>query len=140
MVKNLPAMQEAWVRSQGWEDSPGKGNGNPLQYSCLENSTDRGAWQAYSPWDCKESDMTEWLTLVMILVMILVILVMILNDIQCCNHCLGFGFLLFFPCGSIMFSFIRRIGDREMNKVETVAVLVELISTGSWETMDKSNK
>ena len=26
--------------------SPGKGNGNPLQYSCLENSMDRGAWQA----------------------------------------------------------------------------------------------
>ena len=26
--------------------SPGEGNGNPLQYSCLENSTDRGAWQA----------------------------------------------------------------------------------------------
>ena len=26
--------------------SPGEGNGNPLQYSCLENSTDRGAWWA----------------------------------------------------------------------------------------------
>ena len=26
--------------------SPGKGNGNPLQYSCLENPTDRGAWWA----------------------------------------------------------------------------------------------
>ena len=26
--------------------SPGEGNGNPLQYSCLENSTDRGVWQA----------------------------------------------------------------------------------------------
>ena len=32
---------------------PGKGNGNPLQYSCLENSMDRGA---YSQWDRKESD------------------------------------------------------------------------------------
>ena len=28
----------------GWERSPGEGNGNPLQYSCLENSMDRGAW------------------------------------------------------------------------------------------------
>ena len=28
----------------GWEKSPGEGNGNPLQYSCLENPTDRGAW------------------------------------------------------------------------------------------------
>ena len=30
----------------GWGRSPGVGNGNPLQYSCLENSMDRGAWQA----------------------------------------------------------------------------------------------
>ena len=29
----------------GWGRSPGEGNGNPLQYSCLENPTDRGAWQ-----------------------------------------------------------------------------------------------
>ena len=36
--------------------SPGEGNGNPLQYSCLENSIDWGAWLGYSPWCCKESD------------------------------------------------------------------------------------
>ena len=30
----------------GLESSSGEGNGNPLQYSCLENSMDRGAWQA----------------------------------------------------------------------------------------------
>ena len=30
----------------GWGRSFGGGNGNPLQYSCLENSMDRGAWQA----------------------------------------------------------------------------------------------
>ena len=34
-----------WVRSLGQED-PWKRNSNPLQYSCLENPTDRGAWQA----------------------------------------------------------------------------------------------
>ena len=38
---------------------PGEGNGNPLQYSCLEKSMDRG----YGPWDGKESDTTEQLTL-----------------------------------------------------------------------------
>ena len=38
--------------------TPGEGNGNPLQYSCLGNSMDRGAWQGYSLWGCKESDMT----------------------------------------------------------------------------------
>ena len=42
--------------------SPGTGNGNPLQYSCLENSMDWGTWQA-SPWGYKESGMTEQLTL-----------------------------------------------------------------------------
>ena len=41
--------------------SPGGGHGHPLQYSCLENPTDRGAWQAYSPWDHKELDTSEYL-------------------------------------------------------------------------------
>ena len=44
MEKNLPAMQETWVRSLGWKESPGEGHGNPVQYSCLENPMDRGAW------------------------------------------------------------------------------------------------
>ena len=35
---------------------PGEGNGNPLQYSCLENPMDGGAW---CPWGRKESDTTE---------------------------------------------------------------------------------
>ena len=60
MVKNLPAMQEIWVRALGHEESPGEENSNPLQYSFLENPIDRGAWQAtYSPWGGKESDTTE---------------------------------------------------------------------------------
>ena len=42
--------------------SLGEWNGNPLQYPCLKDSTDRGAWWAYTPWGHKESDMTEWLT------------------------------------------------------------------------------
>ena len=45
-VKGLPAMRETWVRSLGLERSPGEGNGNLLQHSCLENSMDRGAWWA----------------------------------------------------------------------------------------------
>ena len=39
--------------------SPGKGNGNPLQYSCLENSMEGGAWQAADHGSCKESKVTE---------------------------------------------------------------------------------
>ena len=46
MVRNLPAMQETGVQFLGREDSPGGGNGYPLQYSCLDNPTDRGAWWA----------------------------------------------------------------------------------------------
>ena len=38
------------------------GNGNPLQYSCLGNLMDRGAWRA-SPWGREESDMTLWLSM-----------------------------------------------------------------------------
>ena len=49
VVKNPPA-NEGDTRDAGLipgsERSPGGGNGNPLQYSCLENAMDRGAWQA----------------------------------------------------------------------------------------------
>ena len=37
--------------------SPGGGNVNPFQYSCLENPMDRGAWGGYSPWAAGEPDM-----------------------------------------------------------------------------------
>ena len=43
-VKNLPANAGDAGPSPGPGRSPGEGNGNPLQYSCLENSMDRGAW------------------------------------------------------------------------------------------------
>ena len=41
--------------------SPEEGYGNPLQYSCLENPIDRGAWWATVQRGHKESDTTEWL-------------------------------------------------------------------------------
>ena len=60
VVKNLPANAGDAGSISGLGRCPGGGNGNPLQYSCLENSMDRGAWRA--PWGHKESDTTEWLT------------------------------------------------------------------------------
>ena len=45
-VKNPPAMQETWVQFLGQENRSGDRNGNPLQYSCLGNPMDRGAWWA----------------------------------------------------------------------------------------------
>ena len=44
----------------GWGRFPGGGHGNPLQYSCLENPKDRGAWRAvYSPWGRKETRLSD---------------------------------------------------------------------------------
>ena len=58
MVKNLTANagDSGSVPRSG--RSPGKCNSNPLQYSCLENSMDRGAWRATVDGVAKESDMT----------------------------------------------------------------------------------
>ena len=46
MVESLPAVQETWGSIPESGTPPGEGHGNPLQYSCLENPTDRGAWRA----------------------------------------------------------------------------------------------
>ena len=62
VVQNLHAVQEASL-IPGSGRSPGEGNGNPLQYSCLENSMDRGACQASVQGVDKKWDMTEPLTL-----------------------------------------------------------------------------
>ena len=66
MVKNLPIMQVREVAYNADPDSgrsPREGNGNPFQYSCLENPIDRGGWQITVHEVAKESDMTERLTL-----------------------------------------------------------------------------
>ena len=46
VVKNPPANAGDAGSIPGSGRSPGGGNGNPLQYSCMENSMDRGAWRA----------------------------------------------------------------------------------------------
>ena len=59
LVTCLPTMQEDPGSISGLRRSPGEGNGNPLQCSCLKKSH---AWRSlvgYSPWGRKESDMTE---------------------------------------------------------------------------------
>ena len=48
--------------TSGWGRSPGEGNGNPLQCSCLQKTMDRGAWGTAVHGVAKESDTTEWLT------------------------------------------------------------------------------
>ena len=58
VVKNLPANAGDAGSIPGLARSPGGGNGNPLQYSCLENPMDRGAWWAIVHGVSKESDTT----------------------------------------------------------------------------------
>ena len=60
-VKNAPANAGDTGLIPGLERFSGGGNGNPLQYSCLENPMDRGAWWAIVQ-TVTESDMTEWLS------------------------------------------------------------------------------
>ena len=58
MVKNLPAMHEIRVQGLGQEGPLEKRMADPLQYSCLGNPMDRGAWQAIVHAVTKELDMT----------------------------------------------------------------------------------
>ena len=59
MVKNPPSNAGNMGSIPESGRSPGEGNDNPLQYTCLENSMDREAWQATVYGVAKESDMTE---------------------------------------------------------------------------------
>ena len=74
VVKNSPANAGDAGLNPGSGRSPGERNGNPLQYSCLGNPMDRGAWWITVHGVTKESDMTEQLNS---------------ND-----HLLDFGYLL----------------------------------------------
>ena len=58
LVKNLPANAGDVGSISGSGRSPGEGNDNPLQYFCLENSMDRGAWRATVPGLANKPDMT----------------------------------------------------------------------------------
>ena len=58
-VKYLPANAGDLSSVPGLGRSPGEGNGNPHQYSCLENPHGQRSLAGYSPWGHKESDTTE---------------------------------------------------------------------------------
>ena len=59
VVKNPPANAGDTGSIPALGRSPGEGNSNPLQYSCLKNSMDKRSLAGYSPWGGKESDTTE---------------------------------------------------------------------------------
>ena len=58
VIKNPPANARDVGLILGSGRSPGEGNGHTLQYSCLGNPMDRGAWRATAPEVAKESDTT----------------------------------------------------------------------------------
>ena len=58
-VKNLPAMQETQVKFQGWEDPLEKGMAIPTPVFLPGEFHVQKSLVGYSPWSCKESDMTE---------------------------------------------------------------------------------
>ena len=63
MVKNLPAMQETWIQSLGQEDLLEKETATPSVFLPRQFQGQRSlSLVGYSPWGCKESDTTEWLT------------------------------------------------------------------------------
>ena len=84
-VKNLPANAGDQGLIPGWGRAPGEGNSYPLQYSCLKNPMDRGAWQA-TVHGVAELYMTERLTLCTSLVLP-----------RLFPFCPSFPFFLFFP-------------------------------------------
>ena len=59
MIKNPPANEGDIGSIPGLGRSLGEGNDNPLQYSCLENPHGQRSLAGYSPWGCKELDMTK---------------------------------------------------------------------------------
>ena len=63
MIKNLPANAGDTGAIPGSGRSSGEGTGNPLLYSCLENSVGRGAWRATVHGVAKSQIMTDGLTL-----------------------------------------------------------------------------
>ena len=58
VVKNLFCNAGDEGSIPGLGRSPGEGNDNSLQCSCLANPMDRGAWGAYGSWGCEELNMT----------------------------------------------------------------------------------
>ena len=61
MVKNLPAMQKTQVQSLDWEDALEKGMATTPVFLSGESHGQRSL-RGFSPWNCQESDRTEWLT------------------------------------------------------------------------------
>ena len=61
MVKNLPAVQETWIQSLGWDDPLEKGMATHSIILAWRNPW-TGSLMGYIPWGLEESDMTEWLT------------------------------------------------------------------------------
>ena len=79
VVKNMLANAGDSGSILGSGRSPREGNGNPLQYSCLENPVDRGAWWATVHGTAKEKDVTSQMSSHM---QVILIWILLMNIIQ----------------------------------------------------------
>ena len=102
VVKNLPA-NAGDVRDSGLipglGSSPGEGNGNPLQYSCLENPMDRGAWRATVHGVAQNRTQLKWLSMAQVKYMF--------NFIRSCQTCFQSDYSILYShklCTSVLMS------------------------------------
>ena len=98
--------------------SPGEGHGKPLQYSCLKNPHGQRSLTGYSPWGCKESDITEWLSTAAHMLRKFFFSVswsQIFSQFIICLLLLFFYRSFLFLCGWIYQSFILWILDSMLN-------------------------
>ena len=103
--------------------SPGGGNGNPLQYSCLENRVAQGAWATFH--GISESDMNEWMTTTLFIGKICFL------HLEDNSHALS---LFFFMRGSLFkkFLFVFCAGSL-LGLVGSLVLALELLSCSMWD-------
>ena len=100
-VKNLPAMQGDLDSIPGLGRSLGRGHGNPLQYTCLENPHGQRNLAGYSPWGHKESDTAEGLNSAHVSIHFLIYLPIYLLFIHVYMYVCMYPFL-YLPCNFII--------------------------------------
>ena len=132
VVKNLPANAGDEGSIPGSGRSTGERRGNPLQYSCLGNPVDRGAWQGYSSWGCKVSDITYQLNNSSFLHTLLKFLFIY----YFCLHCAFIAFAqAFSSCGDWGLLFLVEAGASHCSGFSCFGIQ----ALGAWASVDATH-
>ena len=140
VVKNLPAKAGDEGSTPGSGRSTGEGHGNSLQYSCLGNPIDREAWQGYSSWGCKASDITYCLNNRSFLHTLLKILFIyyfwlhwaFIAFAQAFSSCGNWGLLFLVEAGAFHCSGFSCFGIQAPGAWALVVTTYGLSSSGAW--------